>query len=203
MPLPLARVLAEWQRSEPGERQVDEAVGRDRRSAAEMVGDTDAPDRPADRDRMRLALDQVGSLSAFATQMDLAARAAATRHPPDRVRELRASLTAVTARALAANVPPGAIGVLAMAGYHQRATDLAAMVTPESRSEGYYRIAVALQSGGHVEAADTAAGSGDSRSQIGFAREAGMPIRWRTSRIRSARTGRRSGSGEPSLHCRQ
>jgi tetratricopeptide (TPR) repeat protein len=121
---------------------------------------------------MRSSVEQTGSLSAFAADMVRAAQAARTRQPPDRARELRATLAAVTASAIAADVPPEAIGVLAVAGHHKRANDLAAMVTPESRSDAYYRVAIALKKNGHLEAADTAAAEAIAAA-TSYARESG------------------------------
>ena len=41
-----------------------------------------------------------------------------------------------------------------MAGNRERASDLAAMMAPESKSDTYYRIAIALRNNGDLEAAD-------------------------------------------------
>jgi hypothetical protein len=140
---------------------VDETAGRDRRLDAD-----------AEREQMRSSVAQTGSLSAFAASMVRAAQAACTRRPPDRVEELRATLAAVTASAIAADVPPEAIGVLAIAGHDERANDLAAMVAPESRSDAYYRIAISLKNNGHLEAADTAAAEAVAAA-VSHARESG------------------------------
>lgn len=141
---------------------MDEAVGRDRRLDAQ-----------ADWERMRSSVDQTGVLSAFVADMIRVAQAACDRQPPDRMQELRATLVAVTASDLAADVPPEAIGVLAMAGNREHASDLAAMTAPESRSDTYYRIAIALRNNGHLEAADAAAAAAIAAAES-HARESGV-----------------------------
>jgi tetratricopeptide (TPR) repeat protein len=123
----------------------------------QTLGQDQPLDAQAEREQMRTSVEQTGSLSAFVVNMVLVAQAACSRRPPDRARELWATLVAVTASDIAADVPPEAIGVLAAAGHHERASDLAARVAPESRSDAYYRIAIALKNNGHMEAADTAA----------------------------------------------
>jgi tetratricopeptide (TPR) repeat protein len=110
------------------------------------INDSRALAQLVDREWMRLSATRTGSLSAFTRDMQLAAQAAACASPPDRIQELRASLAAVSAAAIAADVPPEALGVLAKAGRRETAMDLAAMVAPEARSDAYRRIATALDS---------------------------------------------------------
>jgi hypothetical protein len=124
-----------------------------------------------DREWMRLSAERTGSLSAFTRDMLLAAHAAAAKSPPDRIQELRATLAAVSSSAIAADVPPEAMGVMAMAGRRETAMDLAAMVALEARSDAYRRIAVALHSAGD-SAADIAAAEAIA-SAVTCVREAG------------------------------
>jgi tetratricopeptide (TPR) repeat protein len=138
----------------------------------ETLGTDRWRDAQAERERMRSSIEQAGSLTAFAMRMVRVAQAAGSAQPPDRAQELQATLAAVTAADLAAEVPPEAVGVLAAAGHHERAHDLAAMVAPESRSDAYYRIAIALKNKGHMKAADTAAAEAIAAAGS-YARESG------------------------------
>lgn len=140
---------------------MDETLGRDR-----------PLDPPARREQMRVSVEQAGSLSSFVMSMVRVAQAACSMRPPDRAQELRATLAAVTASDIAADVPPEAIGVLAAAGHDERASDLAAMVAPESRSDAYYRIAIALKNKGQTGGADTAAAEAIAAA-TSYARESG------------------------------
>jgi tetratricopeptide (TPR) repeat protein len=147
---------------------------RNRRSTAQhSPGRSTVLDIPAGREPMLQSVERTGTLSEFIGDMILTAQAAAGLRPPDRTRELQASLAAVTASAIAADVPPDAIGVLAMAGHHKRAADLAAMVAPESRGEAYSRIAIALKNKGQAETAHAAAAEAITAAET-YARETGV-----------------------------
>ena len=136
------------------------------------AGDVEALSRLVNPEWMRRSAARTGSLSAFTRDMLRAAQVAADQSPPDRRGELRASLAGVTVASIAAGVPPEALGVLAMAGQAERAMDLATMVEPYSRSDGYYRIATALRTVGDAEAADTAAAKAIAAA-VSYTRESG------------------------------
>jgi tetratricopeptide (TPR) repeat protein len=152
---------------------VPDYVVRHGAAALAAAGDSQALFRLADPRWMRLSAARTGSLAAFTSDMLLAAQAAAAQSPPDRLAELRATLAMVTSSDIAAGVPPAALGVLAMAGQAKRAMDLAAMVEPVVRSDGYYRIAIALLGAGDAEAADTAAVEAVAVA-TSYARESGI-----------------------------
>ena len=168
----LVRWCAEWVRSGPPGRDVPDYVLRHGAAQFSAAADVEALSRLVDREWMRRSAARTGSLSAFISDMLRAAQAAAAQSPPDRYRELRASLAGVTAASIAAGVPPEALGVLAAAGQAERAMDLAAMVEPYSRCNGYYRIAAALRAADDVDAADAAAAEAIAVA-VAYTRESG------------------------------
>jgi len=116
-----------------------------------------ALDQLVDEQWMRLSATRTGSLLAFAGDMLLAADSAASGSPPRRLTELRATAAYVTVMTAAEKIPPEALAVLAFAGQHKRAMDLAALVEPRSRSDAYQMIAMALLGSGNSADADAAA----------------------------------------------
>ena len=122
---------------------VPDYVVRHGAAALAAAGDSQALLRLADPQWMRLSAARTGHL-----QRSPATCCSPRRPPVPRPRltgcGTAATLAMVTSADIAAGVPPAALGVLAMAGQAKRAMDLAAMVEPVVRSDGYYRIAIAL-----------------------------------------------------------
>lgn len=167
----LARWCSDLAASGQRDHSLPDYVVRHGAASLAAAGQGQDLDRLVDRAWMGLSAARTGSLSTFTNDMLLAARAAA-ENPTSRLRELQATLALVTSSAAAARVPPEAPGVLALAGQDNRAMDLAAMVAPESRGDGYYRIAGALYSAGNAAAADDAAGKAIGAA-ASYARESG------------------------------
>ena len=141
-------------------------------------GDLEGLSTLVDKEWLWQSAARTGSPAAFNRDMLRVADMAAAISPPLRRLELVASLAGVTAASITSDVPPEALGVLAAAGQPEHALELAALVTPWRRSDGYYRIARALRTAGSAQAADTAAAaaieaaaSNDRESGIFYALE--------------------------------
>jgi hypothetical protein len=121
------------------------------------AGDAEALYGLIDKRWRRLSVAQTGSPRAFMADMTQAREYAASASPPDRLQGMRATLALATEASLASRIPPEAVGIIASAGQHDRAMDLAGFVSLWERSDAYGGIALALHRQGLVPGVDAAA----------------------------------------------